>query len=209
MFTSTQFDFLHSLWDGKAKNVANVCGNCGICCYKSDKGYFPGEGAYLQERSGYQGTNYALHDGRCTCYVLGVKAIICKLYPLIIKTDARGWELIEGKLNDAYTTKCNTLDFKGDQNLVKFLDYLFSDVENRMFWFMSFNLDYEAEAIQVAFKEHGKKVNSAEAEMRAIHNAMFLDFDDLALVYKYRPAKNSYKVINSDLVTSFGTAIRH
>lgn len=207
MFTIEQFDRLHTLWDGRAKNVQDVCATCGICCHKTDKGYFPGEGAYLEHKTGYAGTNYALHDGRCTCNVLPAKAIICKIFPMTIKADIRGWELINGKMNDGYTTKCASLQYTTESvfQMMDFLNYLFSDAENRMYWFAAFNLDYESDNIRAAYADHGHRINKPTAENIAFHKAMFLEYpDDLNGLYHYKPAANNYK---DELNTYFATPV--
>lgn len=173
MFTFAQFDYLHSLWDGRPENT-NVCSSCGLCC-PTEKALFPGEYGYLVHKTGQK--NAAWFSNGCLCMEAGntVKAVICKLYPLTIRADIKSFILDEG-FDAAYTNKCSELKFN-IKTLRPFLSYLFRDVDNRLFWALNYNFSDVSAMVMERFKLHGLPITSREADLRAMFILLHQSYD--------------------------------
>ena len=123
MFNNDQFDVLHLIWDGRPINF-ETCKKCGYaCCIKTEKWLFPGELNYLSSKSIISIDKTCSDNDSCVCIKIGIKSIMCKLYPLYINTD------MTVRYDTCYSSKCKDLIYD-EKKLHDFLTYLFSDKEN-------------------------------------------------------------------------------
>lgn len=152
MFTFEEFEHLNSLWDGKVAN-AKVCASCGACCDNKTKTLFPGEAQYLYEKTGINNSLWV--SSGCLCYDIKdvVKPVICKLYPTFLKVDITGYEIVK-KAEPYYSNNCTKLKINYEA-MTPYLDYLFSDIDNRIFYIMTFCLDELKTLVKDTFKEKG------------------------------------------------------
>lgn len=183
MFTPSNFEALNSLWDGRAKNVSAVCGTCGVCCPNCEKALLPGEHDYLRLASGGKVDNPSFNYEDCACYRLGVKPVICKTFPLMIDVDITGYHVsFDGQeFSDHYSNNCHKLDFDPEK-VYPFLDYLFSDFQNRLWWFWNYGLENGlVDFAKEQFKPHGFKYSKAE-----------LSEIMLAIAFKFPDNENHY-----------------
>lgn len=140
MFSVEQFEYLHSLWDGGASNVDEVCATCFACCDNTEKIIFPGEAQYLLEKTGQHSSDWRSEG--CMCKKVGTKLVFCKMYPMRVSVDLNGkWNFLGidyGYISD----NCKNLLFE-NSNFEKFLDFLFTDIHNILFHKLYTELDDE------------------------------------------------------------------
>lgn len=178
MFSFEDFDKLHSLWDGRTDNTSEICSSCGLCCNNVEKTLFPGEYEYMVYKTGQHNANW-MSKG-CLCHILKdkVKPVICKIFPLRIRCDHTGYYIEKSYWKD-YTNNCEQLDFKPvKENLLDFLDYLFSDYQNRLFWSYSFNFYELLPFAKKAYKDHGFSIKPSEMSERLLHHLAGIPFDE-------------------------------
>lgn len=171
MFTFEQFDKLHSIWDGKAKNF-DVCCSCGRCCDNWVKSLFPNEYEYLKERTGQINSKWVSHGCLCNEIGLNIKSIICKIYPLFFEVTRKDWKLLmheDGKPHYDYgTSHCLTLDYDIDK-VNEFASYLFSDEDNRLFYSLRYREHYE----EVVIKENkGIKMDKEDIIIQSFYKIL-------------------------------------
>lgn len=185
MFTFAQFDYLHSLWNGKFDNAGEICSRmCGGVCCHSEKFLFPGEVDYLYEKSGVRDSNWYLKD-ECICSKVGVKSIICKLYPLKIRVTHNTVEVIQDSVCDGYSNMCKKLSFENTfTDINNFAGFLLSDWDNRLALFNVFQVHEEVPMIRKQFSSHGFKISYEEARLRSMHNFLGIGYDDRDAICK-------------------------
>lgn len=172
MFTFEQFNTLHSIWDGKASNVSEVCGKCGICCDQIVKTLIPGEYEYLESITGQKNTYWA--GSGCLCAETNAKPVICKVFPISVMVDYSGWCILPDRM-DGYSTMCRKLDFAQEWPKIKeFLSYLFSDADNRLHWIMNHCMgEVLIPWAKTVYQKHGRNFgNHANLEVELIRLTM-------------------------------------
>lgn len=187
MFTSEQFEELHSLWDGTCSNVKEVCGNCGACCHNEDKTLYPGEYAYLVEKTGQHNTLW--NSVGCLCMqVKVVKPIICKTFPLDFIVNFSGDIVINWDVEtDYYSSNCKKLIYTASdrQKAQKFFDYLFSDVQNRLLFLLKFKLEDMIVEEKKMLGELGHKMPYKDIQERVMYKICGLDLKEHLSHYKF------------------------
>lgn len=181
MFTKAQFEHLQSLWDGVSA-TPEVCVSCkGLCCNNIEKTLIPGEYEYVKGTLNYENSLWVSKG--CLCHSVPYKPVICKTFPLDIKADITGYRIMP-ELSDAYTTNCKAITF--NQEVLKdYLDYLFSDIDNRIFWAFTFSVPFVKDNLKKAFLGHGHKISDQEAELRAVYKLTKVPYDDKDGLFEY------------------------
>ena len=170
MFNEEKFMKLHSLWDGCTENT-EVCRSCGLCCDRIEKLLFPGEYEFLEKKTRQK--NISWNSKGCLCNMVGFKAIICKLYPLSFIVDAHGYKIRMDKKNNlwilnGYTDRCFELKYDM-KKIKKFCDYLFSDIDNRMFYGLVYTTQFIEEDIIEENKKNKVIMKDEEVSLKAIN----------------------------------------
>jgi len=195
MFNVEQWRECHKIWDGNAKNVEAVCYSCGACCNMSEKLLFPGENDYLKDEAfkntGKEVDNPAWMFQHCACHTYQAKPVICKMYPLEVVVDRSGYTIHfrKDEYDTFYSGRCQELEIN-EEGALAFFDFLFSDYDNRLWWFYHDTLTNFGPAAKKQVKaNHGFNFSLPEVEWHLFELGM-LGYNKNQNLYNYVPCKD-------------------
>lgn len=181
MFTEENFEILNSLWDGTLPNSRSVCSTCGSCCHNMEKTLFPGEYGYLVTKTGQRNTEWKSMG--CLCMQLGnkYKPVICKVFPFILAVPLTGVVVIDFEISkSAYSSNCSKLevDVATKLKMQAYINYLFSDIHNRIFYLLTFCKDSAIKKEREYLKQTGKKLDTLSLHERAVFSLLELPIQE-------------------------------
>lgn len=185
MFTKEDYKKLDAMWDGifNDSKEPSACVGCGACCSNTTKTLYPGELEYLTEQTGQINNTWA--SSGCLCYRLGgkIKPVICKVFPLEFKvaldktTVEIDWEIPV----TTYSKRCKDLYVSEERKpqIQAYLDFLFSDVHNRVFHLLEFTLQDYMEQDKKYVRSLGKNLRKEEYMERGAYGVLGLPVKEI------------------------------
>ena len=187
MYTEKDFSHLHTLWDGKADNANTLCAACGACCHNNEKTLFPGEYEYALKITGQNNPSWC--SPGCLCYSTKdlYKPIICRIFPLSIEVTLETHKILwEDPTKSVDSKNCLKLIYtKAQRELADaYVDYLFSDIHNRLFYLFQFSLQENIDQEKKFVKSLGKKMPPEDIMERAIYTTLGINIKNYFSHYK-------------------------
>lgn len=188
MFSEKDYTKLNSIWDGCLTNGSKVCSNCGACCHNTDKTLFPNEYAYLENNTGQSNTGWRSLGCLCMTIDKGIKPVICKVFPMQVKVTLDGKISLDKNIGPSeYSNNCKklTITDKDRSKVMKYLEFLFSDIHNRVFYILNFQLDEHIEEEKKYLKELKTSVSKISEYERGLYSALGLGVEENFEKFKY------------------------
>ena len=193
MFKVEDYKKLNAIWDGTLSNGTEVCGACGACCHNTDKLLFAGEYDFLVKTTGQRNIDWK--SVGCLCMQvnkskrISIKPVICKIFPLQITVALEGQVKFDAEIPvTEYSTNCKKL-IVSDENKVKiqaYLDFLFSDIHNRLLYILIFNIPDTIDKEREYLKTLGKKMSYHELYERAVYNCVGLSLKEISTHFVFK-----------------------